>query len=112
MVDATDMLHPATLATEEDGGFGFVAPLYGYGDYFLYMFDGANFDGTTTDRTTVRQGLLGYGEMFTGPGRFETSMGLLGVDGVPFVSRVDSSEGSNDVEGELLVFITPRIVDF
>jgi len=112
MVDSTDMLHPATLATEEDGGFGFVAPLYSYGDYFLYMFDGANFNGTTTDATTVREGLLGYQNMFSGPGRFAASMGLLGTDGIPFVHRVGSGEGSTDVEGELLVFISPSILDF
>lgn len=112
MVDATDTLHPATLATEENGGFGFVAPLYSYGDYFLYMFDGASFDGTTTDATTVREGLLGYQTMFSGSGRFETSMGLLGIDGVPFVDRVGSGESSQDFEGELLIFISPSILDF
>jgi hypothetical protein len=111
-VDATDTLYPATLATEADGGFGFVAPLYSYGDYFLYMFDGANFDGTTTDATSVREGLLGYQNMFTGSGRFAASMGLLGVDGVPFVDRVGSGEGSQDFEGETLIFITPSILDF
>jgi hypothetical protein len=108
MVDATDTLHPATLATEENGGFGFVAPLYGYGNYFLYMFDGANFDGTTTDATTVRDALLGYQGMFSGAGRFETSIGLLGTEGIPFIHRVNSGEASQEFEDLTLTVIRER----
>jgi len=110
VVDATDTLHPATPATADAGGFGFVAPLYGYGDYFLYTLDGSNFEGQATDSMTVRDGLLGLQSGFSGTGRFETSIGLLGLQDIPYVHSVGSSEGAEDVTGELLVFIEPHVL--
>ncbi|MCJ7726266.1 MAG: hypothetical protein MUP76_07765 [Acidimicrobiia bacterium] len=110
VIDATDTLYPATPATAEAGGFGFVAPLYGYGNYFLYMLDGSNFEGETTGSMTVHDGLLDLRGMFGGSGRFETSIGLLGLEGIPYVHQVGSGEGSKDITGELLVFITPHIL--
>jgi len=110
VVDPTDTLQPATPAIPESDGFGFVAPLYGYGDYFLYILDGSNFEGAITDSMTVRDGLLDLQSTFSGPGRFETSVGLFGMQGIPYLHHVGSSEGAEDITGELLVFIAPYIL--
>jgi hypothetical protein len=109
-VDPTDRLYPASPAGAEGEGLGFVAPLFGYGDYFLYTLDGADFDGGTAGPAPVGESLADLLGSFRGEGRFETSIGLLGIDGIPFVHSVGSGEGPVDASGELLIFITPQIV--
>jgi hypothetical protein len=111
-VDGSDSMHRAVSASgADDGGIQFVVPLFDYGDYFLFVFDGTDFSIEPPERTSVGGALSDLGDAYQGDGRFETSIGLLGSGGLPFVYSVGPGEGSEDIDGELLIFVTAQLVD-
>jgi hypothetical protein len=103
-VDLDDgMLEPQPIG--EDGGF--VVGLPSYGSYIPFTVDGASY-GTLTSwgpgAYSVYDGLLWLCTLFQGMGRFEASVGALGVGGMEYPYDVDAAETLEDVDGQILQF--------
>jgi len=103
-VDIDDNMYEPQMV---DSGGGVVLPLYSFGDYFLYTVDAASYSPLPSwgpSPYSVHDGLVWLNDLYEGDGRFETSVGVLGVDGAPFQYTVDSSEQPETVDGEVLLF--------
>lgn len=99
-IDPTDTMFPAYPAEEVGGVYSYVAPLFDYGRYFIYLVDGPQYSGVPAgSEWTVSAGLSAFGEKYTGTGRFEASIGFLGVGGAPFVYDVGPSEEAQPAPG-------------
>jgi hypothetical protein len=115
-VDGSDLMYPVYQIEEMEEMFGYVAPLYSFGDYFIYVIDGNQYDWNPGDEygtAPVFEHLPVLRSLFRGPGRFEASIGVVGVDGNPFVFTVGSAEElKTEPDAELLLFVGPLLVDF
>ena len=99
-IDPTDTMFPAYPAEEIGGMYSYVAPLFDYGRYFVYLVDGPQYSGVPSGTEwTVSAGLTAFGEKYTGMGRFEASIGFVGVGGAPFVYDVGPSEEAQPAPG-------------
>ena len=106
-VDPTDTFFAPWGLMREGDDLTYVAPLYGYGDYFVYLADASQVSAAPEgEEWTVSAALSGFGERYTGTGRFETSIGILGSGGNPFVYQVGPEEAESTAEVELQPFIT------
>ncbi len=106
-VDATDTFFAPWGLMRDGDDLTYVAPLYGYGDYFVYLADASQFSAAPEgEQWTVSAALSAFGEKYTGTGRFETSIGILGSGGNPFVYQVGPDEAETTAEVELQQFIT------
>ncbi|OFW62884.1 MAG: hypothetical protein A2135_05485 [Actinobacteria bacterium RBG_16_67_15] len=106
VVDATDTMFPAYALTEANARLELVAPLFSYASYFLYVIDGAQYSGLPPGAGwTVADGLLAFEELYTGTGRFEASIGIVGSKGSPFMYTVDASEAEQPVEDARLEYL-------
>jgi hypothetical protein len=112
-IDPTDTMFPPYPTTASGGEQGFVLPLYGFAKYFVYVVSPAAFGDLTTvshDPATVLAGTLVLGGLFRGPGRVESSVGVVGSGGAPTTIVVRAGETTQSSDAELLIFITPRLV--
>ena len=106
VVDATDTMFPAYAFTETNARLELVAPLFSYAGYFLYVIDGPQYSGMPSGAGwTVADGLVAFEELYTGTGRFEASIGIVGSKGSPFVYTVDASEAEQPVEDARLEYL-------
>ncbi|MEX1206988.1 MAG: hypothetical protein WEE36_00065 [Acidimicrobiia bacterium] len=114
MVDLSDRMYPVYEVVEMQQRWGYLAPLYEYGRYFIYVVDGNQYDWTPGDDygpAPVLDHLPVLQSLFRGPGRFEASIALVGVDGAPFVYEVGPEEDTQtEPDAELLLFVVPLIV--
>ncbi len=95
VVDATDTMFPAYPLSEVSGRLEFKVPLFGFADYFVYMLDGKQYSGMPSGTGwPVGEAFSAFESMYTGLGRFESSLGVAAVDGMPFVYPVGPSEAS------------------
>jgi Flp pilus assembly secretin CpaC len=104
MIDPEDLMYPPFPATADGDTTSVVLPLFGYGDYFPYLIDGQP-PQIETQITVADGGTILLG----GLTREQTSVPFLG--GVPYLARVFSEESSQSDEVELLIFLTPQIVE-
>jgi hypothetical protein len=106
VVDATDTMFPAYAFTETNARLELVAPLFSYAGYFLYVIDGPQYSGMPSGAGwTVADGLVAFEELYTGAGRFEASIGIVGSKGSPFVYTVDASEAEQPVEDARIEYL-------
>lgn len=106
VVDATDTMFPAYAFTEANARLELVAPLFSYAGYFLYVVDGPQYSGLPSGAGwTVADGLAAFEELYTGTGRFEASIGVVGSKGSPFVYTVDASEAEQPVEDARIEYL-------
>jgi hypothetical protein len=106
-VDPTDTFFAPWGLMRDGDDLSYVSPLYGYGDYFVYFADASQFSAAPEgEEWTVSAALSAFGEKYTGTGRFETSIGILGSGGNPFVYQVGSEESEATAEVEIQPFIT------
>jgi hypothetical protein len=70
------------------------------------VIDGAQYSGLPPGAGwTVGDGLLAFEELYTGTGRFEASIGIVGSKGSPFMYTVDASEAEQPVEDARLEYL-------
>lgn len=106
VVDATDTMFPAYALAETNARLELVAPLFSYASYFLYVLDGPQYSGLPPGAGwTVADGLVAFEELYTGTGRFEASIGIIGSKGSPFVYTVDASEAEQSVEDARIEYL-------
>ena len=93
MIDATDTMFDAYPFDEIDEMYSYVSPLYEFGSYFVYLVDALQYSSVPSGTDwTLGAGLAAYQETYVGSGRFESSIGYVGLGGVPFVYTVGPSE--------------------
>lgn len=113
MVDGADLMFPVYEIAEMQMRYGVVDPLFDFGGYFIYVVDGNQYDWTPGDDygpAPVLEHLPVLQSLFRGPGRFEASIALVGVDGNPFVYEVGPGEDTQtEPEAELILFVAPLI---
>ena len=112
-IDPTDTMFPPYPTTASGGELGFVLPLYGFAKYFVYVVSPPAFGDLATispDPVSVVAGTLVLGGLFRGPGRVESSVGVVGSGGAPTTIVVGAGETTQSSDAELLIFITPRLV--
>jgi hypothetical protein len=110
-VDATDTMFPVYRVEDIGGMQGFIAPLFTFADYFVYVIDGNQFDwnpGEGYGAGTVEEMVPFLESLYRGDGRFDSAIGLISRGGDPFVYTVDSSEEVQSAEGAELEIFTPR----
>lgn len=106
-VDPTDTFFAPWGLMRDGDDLSYVAPLYGYGDYFVYLADASQFSAAPAgEQWTVSAALSAFEGKYTGTGRFETSIGILGSGGNPFVYQVGPEETETTADVELRPFIT------
>jgi hypothetical protein len=95
------------------GRYGTVNPLFEMASHFIYVVDVNQYDwdpGEDYGPASVLEHLSLLQSQFGGPGRFEASIALVGVDGAPFVLEVGPGEDTQtEPEAELLLFVVPLI---
>ncbi|HLE39619.1 MAG TPA: hypothetical protein VJA44_08225 [Acidimicrobiia bacterium] len=92
-VDSTDTMYPPSPLEEMANMYAYVAALYTFGAYFVYLVDGAQYSGPPIgSQWTVGLGLEAFRLCYTGSGRFESSIGYVGVGGLPFLYEVGPGE--------------------
>jgi hypothetical protein len=110
-VDLSDRMFPVYEVVEMQQRWGYLAPLYEYGRYFIYVVDGNQYDWTPGEDygpAPVLEHLPLLQSLFRGPGRFEATIALVGVDGAPFVYEVGPEEDTQtEPEAELLLWVVP-----
>lgn len=90
---ADTMYQPWTIAPYGGQGYGYVAPLFGYGNYFVYVIDDSQFSAAPAGASLkLADAIGGYYGSYTGSARFETAFGILSVGQDPFVLKVDANE--------------------
>lgn len=90
---ADTMYQPWTIAPYGGQGYGYVAPLFGYGNYFVYMIDNTQFSAAPAGASLkLADAIGGYYDNYTGAARFETAFGILSVGQDPFILKVDAAE--------------------
>ncbi len=103
IVDPTDTMFPAYPLTEGVDGFEAVSPLFGQADYFVYLYDAALFSGLPAGSGwAASDGLSQLESMYTGPGRFESALGVVSLGMDPFVYTVGADEPLQQVDGATL----------
>lgn len=103
-VGPNDILYPPEATDITDGISTATLPLFGYGDYFLYFI--ADKPSALETEVRVKDGatiLLG------GLMAEETAVPYL--NGVPFLARVFSEESRQTENTELVILLTPRLVE-
>ncbi|HEX5631239.1 MAG TPA: hypothetical protein VFY15_06245 [Acidimicrobiia bacterium] len=106
-VDPTDTFFRPWELMRDGDDLTYVSPLYGYGDYFVYFADASQFSAAPEgEEWAVSAALSAFGDKYTGTGRFETSIGILGSGGNPFVYQVGPEESEATAEVEVQPFIT------
>jgi hypothetical protein len=107
-VDATDTFFAPWTMMRDGENLTYVAPLYDYGDYFVYLADATQFAEAPNGQASwsVGAALQAFESKYTGTGRFETSIGILGVAGNPFVYQVGPQESQIETEVELRQVVT------
>ena len=113
IIDSNDAMFPVYEVKDYGGMIGFVAPLFSYGDYFIYWLDGKQFDWNPGEEYGVGTAgeILPYLEtLYRGMGRFDSAIGVITVDGAPFVYRVDSSEEVQSATGAVTEIFTPPLL--
>ena len=96
---------------ERDGDtLGYVAPLYGYCQYFVYLIDGAQYSGKPEGQDwNVGTVVSLLRDKYTGTGRFESSIGILATSSGLFRYEVGPEETQttgDDVEVWQMLFGT------
>jgi hypothetical protein len=113
MVDGSDRMYPLYELVEMQGRYGTVNPLFEMASHFIYVVDVNQYDwdpGEDYGPAPVLEHLSLLQSQFRGPGRFEASIALVGVDGAPFVLEVGPGEDTQtEPEAELLLFVVPLI---
>ena len=106
-VDGDDMMLPVYPVVEMQQMYGYIAPLYGMDDYFVYVIDGKQFDwspGEDYGAATVEATLPVLESLYLGMGRFDAAIALVTVDGLPFVFKVGPSEEAQTAAATLEIF--------
>lgn len=96
ILDLNDSIHQPELATGDRTMQMAVNPLFSYGGYFTYVVDAGSY-GTLPDfgnGLSLEDGLLRLGGVFMGDGRFETSIGVVAVGGMPLLVEVGPAESA------------------
>ncbi|MBI5157252.1 MAG: hypothetical protein HZA58_04475 [Acidimicrobiia bacterium] len=97
-LDPTDTWYAPWSLERNGDALEYVAPLYGYGNYFVYVVDGMQYSGKPEGREwSVGQAVSLFRDMYTGLGRFESSIGLVASDLGLFQYRVGPEEGETTV---------------
>jgi len=115
IIDSNDTMFPVYEVKDYDGMTGFVAPLYSYGDYFIYWLDGNQFDwnpGAEYGVGTVAEVVPYLETLYRGMGRFDSAIGVITYDGSPLVYTVDSSEEVQSTPGCTTEIFTPSILQY
>lgn len=99
LLDSSDSIY-APWSLERNGDFlEYVAPLYGYGSYFVYVADASQFSGPPAGQEWgLTEGMQAFLSCYTGVGRFETSIGVLGTKTGLFEYQVGPQETETTVE--------------
>jgi len=102
-LDPTDTWY-APWGLERNGdALEYVAPLYGYGNYFVYVIDGMQYSGMPEGREwSVGTAIPAFQDKYTGSGRFEASIGLVATDLGLFQYQVGPDEGETRVDNAYL----------
>lgn len=103
-VDLNDNIYEPQMV---DSTGGFVLPLYSYGDYWVYTVDAESYSPLPSwgsSPYSVFDGLSWLCSLYEGDGRFETSVGLVGMPESPFQYTVDDSEEPKTYDGEVVRF--------
>lgn len=104
-VDATDTMFPPYPIDEVGEMYSYVAPLFDYGSYFVYLVDAPQYSAMPSATSwNVSAGLTEFKKTYTGMGRFEASIGYVGVGGVPSGYEVGPSEEEQNV-GDVSVYL-------
>ncbi|HSM02289.1 MAG TPA: hypothetical protein VK960_07635 [Acidimicrobiia bacterium] len=103
-----DTAYPAFALMEYDSMLGVTLPLWTYGHYFLYLFDGADFQASIEDALAFEEFLLEMEGNHTGDW-FPGSIGLVMSFGEPFDYVVDSSEEVQQVDDAEIHLVMSRI---
>lgn len=99
ILDLNDTIYQPRMTDGQGGDLRAVVPLYGYGTYFGYVVAPDSYESLPDlgTGTKVGDGLLRFCQMFSGAGRFETSIGVIGMlDGHPLV--IDVGPGETTIE--------------
>mgnify|MGYP001819712282 CR=1 FL=1 len=105
IIDLNDSMLEMQRTEPSSIGPGYVLPLYGYGSYFLYAVDGNSYPDLPAWESrsrSVEDGLAWFADLFTGEGRFETSLGVVGGEGGPMSIGVGSPENTGETEGSII----------
>ena len=106
-VDINDTFFAPWALTREGDNLSYVAPLYNYGRYFVYVADASQFSAAPEgDQWTVGAALSAFKSNYTGTGRFESSIGVLGTGDLPFAYEVGPEEGQSSAELAPRQFVT------
>lgn len=109
VIDPEDVMYPAFPGEVNGEQTSFVIPLFGFGDYFPYLIDAPQRDLETEvlveDGATI---VLG-GLLEQGLGRENTAIPFLGD--LPYLARVFSEESRQIEDLELVIFLTPDVVE-
>jgi len=115
IVDPTDTMFPVYEVKDYGGMTGFVAPLFSYGDYFVYVIDGNQFDwnpGADYGVGPVGEIVAYLETLYRGMGRFDSAIALVTHEGSPWTYSVDSSEDVQSVSGAEAEIFTPGLFQF
>ncbi|MCB2224160.1 MAG: type II and III secretion system protein [Actinobacteria bacterium] len=104
-IGPADLMYPPVPATTGDGTTTAVLPLYGYGDYFVYVLDGP----APRELQTAVQVRDGAAVVLGGLSAAQTAVPMLGD--VPLIGRVFGEESRQSEKAELVVLLTPRILE-
>jgi len=108
-----DFIYPPVLAGSSGSA---VIPIFEFGDYFVYTIDGSAFGdlSSVTEQTTsipILSALPVLNGLFTGSGRFASSIGVAGGSDGPIPFTVGSSEDPTTRDAELIIFVTATLVE-
>ena len=86
-----------------------MAPLYGYGNYFVYVIDAPQYSGLPQGQQwNVGEALSLFRANYTGTGRFEASIGVVGSSAGLFQYQVGPQEGETTLDNGALNQIVLR----
>lgn len=102
-IGPNDVMYPPEATDIDEGVSTVVLPLFGFGDYFPYFLAGEP-RGLETE-VLVKDGAT---ILLDGLTQEETAIPILGD--VPFLARVFGDESRQSEETELVIFVTPRII--
>jgi len=108
-VSPTDTMYPPLPAEVMAAATQFVNPLYGFDDYFLYFIDTRDLETTVLlpdGATTVLGGLTSLREKGVPDDRVAIPM----LGDLPFIGRVFSEESRTEEDVELVILVTPTLV--
>jgi len=97
-LDPTDTWYAPWSLERNGDALEYVAPLYGYGNYFVYVIDGMQYSAPPEGQDwSVGEAVSLFRDKYTGAGRFEASIGLVATDQGLLQYQVGPAEGETTV---------------